>query len=286
MKPIILFLILISLQSTILAKESVLKISACGIVRYSFITNIANSFGEKNSIEIEIMKGSDNVVMQTLRNQKADIGAGCRISFRNNTQDESGIWPIQVAWGAMVFTVHRDNPINNITTINARKVLTGRITNWKELGGNDEPINLYLRKGKTTGAGFTARALLFHNHQKELHSKAIIKNNSTEIRQMVKVDKNAFAIDDIISARDNKNLKVLMVDGFSPTRENIMRDKYKLARPFYLYSYGPPRGIVRQFIRYALSKETQETISDLGLITLGEGRASAKLSHLLNSLNP
>ena len=68
---------------------------------------------------------------------------------------------MQIAWSALVFIVNKQNPIKNITVKQARQILTGKIRNWKMVGGKDKPIHLYRRKGFDSGIGFTARALLF-----------------------------------------------------------------------------------------------------------------------------
>ncbi len=88
--------------------------------------------------------------------------------------DERRVQLTPVAWDALVVITHKDNPVDTISSEQLRKLYKGQITNWKELGGNDAPIELYARKGKISGVGRTLRELLFYNYEEEFVATHVV----------------------------------------------------------------------------------------------------------------
>lgn len=72
-----------------------------------------------------------------------DIAASCR---KKIAEDPADIEFIQVAWDALVFIVHKSNPINNITMADAKAIYKNQINNWKGLKGSDMPIKVFISK--------------------------------------------------------------------------------------------------------------------------------------------
>ncbi len=264
MKSIIMGLICLMLPLSGFSAEK-LKVYANDITTDSFVIDMINGFQRSYGVFTVFDRKSaiDDVIGSLVKGQN-NVGIGDRIAFRNNVED--GTWSMQVAWSALVFIVNEDNPIKNISTAQAKKILTGQIRNWKYLGGEDVPITLYLRKGVESGIGFSSRALLFGKIKQKFYHKAFKKNSSIQIRKAVKKDRYSFAIDDLALAREYKGIKVLKLDGTRATSRTILNKKYKLARQFYIYTRGRPYGTVIKFITYARSHEGQELIQRMGLV--------------------
>ena len=252
-----------------LADQEELKMFACGITRVSFIRELNGAFSKKYNVHIPLnKKGGVPFVLNGLFEKKVTIGAGCRKPFKN--KKEKKLWFTQVGWGALGFIVNEKNPIDNITTENIKKVLTGKIKNWKELGGEDKPIKLCLRKGKGSGVGSTAREILFKDKNKNLYKKATFFKSSGPIRKAIIKDIYAFGIDDVTSSKRVKGIKILKVDGISANKSNILSKKYPLRRPFFLYMNQKPNGLTKKYVDFALSKEGQHIISKAGTANLEE----------------
>ena len=84
----------------------------------------------------------------------ADMGGSCRYTL-TNAPEEAGVKMFPVAWDALVVITHPSNPVTNITMEQIRNIYRGELTNWKELGGADAPVDLMIRKGKISGVGLT-----------------------------------------------------------------------------------------------------------------------------------
>ncbi len=271
------------LSSTLSAKSSnkQLKIYACGVTRVAFMKELNEAFSKKFNIKIPMnKKGGDLFVLSGLHNREADIGSGCREPLKG-VDNEKELWSTQVAWGALSFIVNPKNKIDNISIENIKKILTGKITNWKSLGGEDKPIHLIKRAGKQSGIGLTARELLFNNKNQEFYSKAKVVKSSGFIREEVAKDKYAFAIDNVISSKNDKNIKLLKVNGVEATKENILSNKYRLRQALYFYLNNKPKKLAKKYIDFVLSKEGQSIISKTGTANLEEATGEGDADNLI-----
>ncbi len=248
-----------------------LKMYSCGITRVAFAKELNRAFSKKYGVTIPLnKKGGVPFVLNGLIEKKIEVGSGCRKPFKNKR--EGKLWFTQVAWGALGFIVNKKNPIDNISTENIKKVLTGKITNWRELGGEDKPIQLYLRRGKDSGVGSSMREILFKDKNKDLYKKAHLVKNSGELRDAILKNPYAFGVDDVMSSSKIKDIKILKVDGVKPTKENILSEKYSLRRPFFLYMNQKPSGLAKRYVDFALSEEGQAVISKAGTANLKEAK--------------
>lgn len=246
-----------------------LKAIGCGIIRVAFLKELNEAFGKKYCTTVSSNKsGGDIKVIKEVHEKKADVAIGCRPLFKSGI--EKKMTNIQVAWGALAFIVHKDNPLNDISLAHAKDVLTGKIKNWKELGGEDKAIKLYVRKGKKSGVGASAREKLFENFKQDFEKSATRLKSSSFIRDAVVKDKDSFAIDDVTSSHRVKGLKILTVGGIEPTKANILAKKYTLSKAFYIFLEEKPTGIVKKYVDFALSKEGQAIIAKTGTANLEE----------------
>ncbi len=284
MKKILTTTLSISILSSILFAKPLnnnLKIYACGITRVAFMKELNEAFKKKYNIKIEMnKKGGDQFVLSGVNNKEADIGSGCREPLKS-IENEKNLWSIQVAWGALSFIVNPKNKIDNISIENIKKVLIGKITNWKSLGGDDKPIHLIKRAGKKSGIGLTAREVLFNNINQEFYNRAKVVKSSEFIREEVAKDKYAFAIDNVISSKGDKNIKLLKVNGVEATKENILSNKYKLRQALYFYLKDKPKKLAKKYIDFALSREGQSIISKTGTANLEEATGEEDRDNLI-----
>ncbi len=154
-----------------------------------------------------------------------------------------------------------------------KQVYDGKLTNWSELGGDDRPIGVIARVGKTNGVGYMFRQLVFNDPDYTIGARTLRVKSSSPLEKKVEKVISAIGIDGISSAK-KRNLKFLKLDRVAPTKENIATGKYTLFRPLYLAinrTGASPQA--RAFIDFALSQEGQQIISSQGTVNLAEGKA-------------
>jgi phosphate transport system substrate-binding protein len=242
--------------------------AGCGISKKAFMTELSKAYTKKTGIEIKLNGGGATKGIRGAANGSIHIGGACRISIEQNPEERDA-FQIPVAWDALVAFVHKDNPVDNITFKQLRQLYLGEITNWKELGGNDAPIELYIRRGKLSGVGRTLRELVFANYDQEFKANHIEKSSGPVEVGVVK-DINGIGVSGISSVK-KRELKLLKLDGKAPTYDNIKNGSYTLYRPLYLViKRGNKIPLVRDFITYAVSDEGQDIIRKQGTVPYSE----------------
>ena len=275
MKKITTFLMLMLFlpmwaQPVLAAQDKVLHWVGCGISKKAYLTSLAKAYEEKTGIVVDVQGGGATRGIRDVSDMSADLGGSCRRKIRG-AAEESGVVQVPVAWDALVVIVNKDNPVSNITLENLRKVYLGEITNWSQLGGNDLPLKLFVRKGKISGVGRTARKLLFDEYDQEFVTEHLF-DSSGPLEKQVVTDPGAIAISGISSAR-KRDVGILDLEGKSPSYENIQTGKYLLYRTLYLVynESGPQAEMSRDFIRYAGSAEGRDVIRSNGTVPYLEG---------------
>lgn len=257
---------LLSSPTTYAAEE--LQWAGCGITKKAFMKELAKAYTKKTGIKVKLSGGGATKGIRNAAKGAIHIGGACRVSLEKHPEERNA-FQIPVAWDALVAFVHKDNPVDNITFAQLNKVYLGKITNWKELGGKDAPIELYVRRGKMSGVGRTLRELVFANYDQKFKATYVVKSSGPVEKGVVK-NINGFGVSGISSAKKRK-LKLLKLDGKAPTYENIKNGSYALYRPLYLViKRGNKVPLVRNFIKYAVSSEGQKIIRAQGTVPYAE----------------
>ena len=174
---------------------------------------------------------------------------------------------------AFVFFVHKDNPINNLTTEQIRGIYTGEITNWKQVGGKNEPIFAYQRN---EGSGSQSMFLRFMDGHQPIQPSTETKiDGMLDIVETVADYRNKegsigfsfrYYLEGIIQ---NPDIKLLSIDGISPSVENIQNGTYPITADLYAVTYeNNDNDNVRLLLEWVLSDEGQEIIRCTGYVPL------------------
>ena len=259
------FLTLSLFSPVALSEETPLNWVGCGISKKAYMTELARVYDKQKGTKINVQGGGATKGIRDVSNGTADLGGACRFHLPGDEMEKSaGFEP--VAWDALVVIVHKDNPVEDISFGQVRDLYLGRITNWKQLGGNDAPVNLFIRKGKISGVGYTIRKLIFANPDQEFKASQVFKS-SGPLEKAVLENPNAIAITGISSAR-LRDLKLLKLDGKSPSYDNIKNGSYALYRPLFItYNLENPNiDTVKDFIQFAHSATGRAIMKQNGVV--------------------
>ena len=238
--------------------------AGCGITKKAFMAELAKAYEKKTGIKIVLQGGGATKGIRKATSGEIQIGGACRATIEKHPE-ERGAYQIPVAWDALVVIVNQSNPLESITFDQLKGLYLGKITNWKQLGGRDAPIDLYVRRGKVSGVGRTLRELVFANFEQNFHGKFVMKS-SGPLEKGVVENKNGIAVTGVSSAKRRK-VKILKLEGHAPTFENIKSGNYILYRPLYLVTQGSKADKrVKDFITFALSREGRGIIRKAGTV--------------------
>lgn len=143
--------------------------------------------------------------------------------------------------------------VKSLTAQQLQDVFTAKVTNWKDVGGPDEPIVLVTRPTTSgTRALFTELALA---GQEEASNKSLETDDSGTLIQSVAQTKGAIGYVALPYLVNNKDVAAVAIDGVEPTLENTYSGKYKVWGYEHMYTKGEPTGAVKAFLDYILSDE-------------------------------
>lgn len=241
----------------------------CGVSKTAFMEECGNAYLKETGIEIKMSGGGATLGIESAASGGADLGGTCRVCLDELNENKLDVKLAAVAWDALVVVVHPDNPVENITREQLRMVLQQKITNWKDLGGNDERIVVVARRGKTSGVGYSTRQLIFGNADEDYGKTVLRLNSSGPAESLVERQPRAIAVTGVSSARRRK-LKVVAIASQAPTPENIASGKYPYFRPLYV-AYKPANLKASKFVQWLLSDKGQAVVATQKTVTLEQG---------------
>jgi phosphate transport system substrate-binding protein len=232
----------------------------------------AEKYMEKNSgVFVAVTGGGSGTGFSSLISGTCDVA----MSSRNIKEKEivlakqKGINPyeIKVALDGLAIVVNPKNPVNKLTIEQLAKIFTGKINNWKELGGQDQKIVILSREVNSGTHVYFKEHVLRNNDpdsKEEFAPGALLLSSSQAIADEVAGNTSAIGYYGMgyISVKQKPILvaKDVKSEYESPTIENVINGKYPVSRPLFLYTNGQPQGLVKLFIDYALSKDGQEVV--------------------------
>ncbi len=172
---------------------------------------------------------------------------------------------------AFVFFVHKDNPIESLTTQQIKGIYSGEITNWKEVGGNNERIAAFQRN-EGSGSQSTLKRFMRDTPIMEPPTKMVNDLMSGIIEQVADYKSKSgsigfsfrYYLEGIIK---NPDIKMIAIDGIQPTVENIENGSYPIVGPLYAVTYAEnDNENVDKLIDWILSEEGQSIIERTGYV--------------------
>jgi phosphate transport system substrate-binding protein len=244
--------------------DNVISWAGCGITKKAFMAELAKGYEAKTGIKMDLHGGGATRGIRDTAGHKMDMGGSCRMTLPELDSSELYVTLHPVAWDALAVILHPSNPVENLSSEQIRDIYLGKITNWKELGGNDAPLELYVREGKISGVGYAIRQYLFKNGSVEFKTENVVKS-SGPLEKAVEQNPNAMGITGVSSAR-KRNVKIGSIDGRSPSYDNVKNGSYGLYRPLYLVTNPGPGRKVRDFIKFANSEDGRQIMRDNGTV--------------------
>jgi len=246
----------------------------CDVAKNGFMAALAEDYQKRYGTQITMEATGDTKGIRALAAGEADLSGSCRDKL--DVPEEENAVLVPIAWDALVFAVNPANPVDSITTDQARKIFLGEIDNWSQLGGADAPIDLCVRPGKISGVGRMVRLLLFQNTEQDFSPKAIVFSSSEHVEAAIAKNPNAIGVSGLSSAQ-KQPVKILNLDGVTPNKSSVMAGEYTFCRPLYLIYHKNYDERLVHFIRFAWGPIGQEIISAQGTINLEEGAALGQI---------
>jgi len=232
----------------------------------------AEKYMEKNPGDfVAVTGGGSGTGLSSLISGTCDIA----MSSRNIKEKEialakkKGINPseIKVALDGLAVVVNPANPVDKLTMDQLAGIFTGRIANWKELGGKDESIVILSREVNSgTHVYFKEHVLrkMDPNSTEEFAPGALMLSSSQAIADEVAGNPSAIGYYGMGYISPKQKPVAVAKDGASgfvtPSIGNVLNGSYPISRPLFLYTNGTPAGLTKKFTDFTLSKDGQDLV--------------------------
>ena len=228
----------------------------------------AESFMDENpKIDVTVRGGGSGVGIAALIDGTCDIAN----SSRNIKTKEialargKGVNPVDhiVAWDGIAIVIHPDLPVKGITIEQLRDIYTGKISNWKALGGPNKNI-VVASRDVSSGT--------FEVFKEKVLEGASVRDDALKLasNQAVSttVSTTPFSIGYIGLGYLSSKVKAIDVNGIEPTANNAKNKTYPIVRSLHMFTNGEAKGIAKQYLDFVISSEGQKIVSELGFIPI------------------
>lgn len=156
-----------------------------------------------------------------------------------------------------VFIANPDVNIDNLTQQQYVDIMTGKVTNWKDVGGKDQKITI-IHRAKSSGSRATIADVVLKGAA--FTDNAVIQDSNGAVRAAIASTPGAIGYVD--AAYVDQTVKALAYNGVKYSIDNVANSTYPVYTFGRMYTKGEPTGAVKEFIQYATSKEFQEAYAE------------------------
>ena len=230
--------------------------------------------GQHAGTKIQVTGGGTGTGFAALQNQTTDLCdasrkakaaeiANCIKAFNKRPTE------YKVALDGLSVYVSAGNPLKELTVAQVGDIFTGKIKNWKEVGGADAPITLYSRENSSGTYEFFKEHVL---QGKDFAASAQTMPGTAAILQAVSKDKNGIGYGGAAYGAGAKHLAIKKTDSspaVEPTEENVVAGNYPIWRHLFIYvNPALDKGEVAAYLNWIRSDEGQKVVKDVGYFPL------------------
>jgi phosphate transport system substrate-binding protein len=226
------------------------------------------AFMKKNpGVQMSLSGGGSGEGVKALIDKTTDIANSSR-EIKASEVDlakSKGVNPVAhvVAFDAIIPVVHPKNKVSNLTIDQISQIYQGKITNWKEVGGEDLKI-VVISRDSSSGTFESWDHFVMKKTKVTPRAQMLASNGAL----VTAVAKNRYAIAYLGIGYVNKSVKPLQVNGVTASIANAMSKEYPLSRELYMYTNGEPAGDVAKYITFVKSAEGQQVVAKEGFVPL------------------
>jgi phosphate transport system substrate-binding protein len=260
-------LLLTALLATGAAQAQKLVIKGSDTLGAKLVPMLAEDYKASNAgVAFEIAAEGSTTGISAIIDSTAQIG----MSSRRAKPTESSaalakgvsLKPTIVAFDGIGVIVNAGSPVSNLTKRQVEQIFTGDITDWSQVGGAPGKISIYTRNTSSgTYADFKELAMKKRDYAGSSQKMAGNEQIAAEVA------KNPSGIGYVgLAYLNSPGVKVISIDGASPSEDSVLAKAYPYARPTFYYTNGEPTGEAAKFVEFTLSDAGQQVVRKVGFV--------------------
>jgi phosphate transport system substrate-binding protein len=224
------------------------------------VVEIARRFESLNAgVRIDVQTGGSSRGLNDARSGLADIGMVSRALGK----DEPDLKAFTLANDGMSIIVHKSNSVTSLTREQIVDIYTGKVANWKDVGGKDQKITVVNKaEGRSTLELFLA---FFKLNNRDIKAQVVVGDNQQGVKT-VAGNPGAIGYVSIGTAEfesgNGVSLKLLPLGGVAATTENVRAGTFPLSRQINLVTKSEPQGLTKRFIDFARSQAVADLVKE------------------------
>jgi len=217
---------------------------------------------ENTSIRIDVQGGGSSVGVKAAGQGTSDIGMASREIKESELAEFPKLNVVVIARDGIAIVANADVTVSDLTVEQVRDIFSGKITNWKDLGGEDQNIIVVSREeGSGTRGAFEE---LVMGKDALITASAILQPSNGSIRTTVST--TPYSIGYMSFGYLDDTIKAISIGGIAPTEPNAADGSYPIVRPLNMLTNGEPTGAVKAFLDFILSDAGQKLVVEDGYI--------------------
>ena len=222
-------------------------------------------------VQMSLSGGGSGEGIKALIDKTTDIATSSREIKDKEIElaKSKGVTPVAhvVAYDAIIPVVHPKNKVKNLSIDQLSQIYQGKITNWKEVGGDDLKI-VVISRDSSSGT-FESWDHFVMKKAKVTPKAQMLASNGALVTA---VSKNKYAIAYLGIGYVNKSVKPLQVNGITASLQTAMSKAYPFSRELYMYTDGEPHGSIAKYIAFVKSAEGQKIVAREGFVPLMDAK--------------
>lgn len=257
----------------------VTKITAVGSTALQpLVEQAAQDYQANNkNVNLTVQGGGSGTGLSQVQQGAVQLGNSDIFAEQSDGIKASKLVDHKVAVVGMTPVINPNVGITNIKMSQLRDIFTGKITNWKEVGGKDQKISVINRaQGSGTRATFEAAVL---NGKKAVTSQEQDSNGTVQKL----VANTPGAVSYLAFSYVNAKVHSISIDGVKPTDTNVETNKWKIWSYEHMYTKGQPNKATAEFLKYMTSSEIQNSlVQKLGYISIHDMKVTKNAKNVVS----
>lgn len=218
---------------------------------------------QNTAVAITVQGGGSGTGLSQVQERAVAIGNSDVFASQQAGVKADQLTDHQVAVVGIAPVVNRQSGVSNLTMQELRAVFTGKITNWRQVGGRDQKITVVNRaQGSGTRLTFEQAVL---NGQTAVQSQEQDSNGT--VQKIVSATPGAISY--LAFSYINGDLQPLRIDGVAPVTKNVVNNRWKIWSYEHMYTSKPSNDTTQKFVAYLQSKTVQQQlVTKLGYISI------------------